>query len=363
VKVMDLGETEQGDPFIVMELLHGKSVAALLAERRVFGQGLTVEIATAVCRALVAAHAAGVVHRDLKPENVFLQQDPDLGTEVKVLDFGVSKVMSDDTHATQSGVLVGTVAYMSPEQALTPKEIDARTDLWSLGLLMFEMLTGRNPFDDDAHYKILARIVQDTPFGRDAEHLDPELVRVVMGCLERSLDRRFGSAAELLAELEKLGQRTFTDPEVVRATGMSSTLKESEGARRPQGANGRSRAHFLLGHCAIANRSRRGRQARALGGRRCRRGRDSDSRVRGDTREGARRRTGTCSRPPASTAPSAMPPAPSAASSAPPTVTPALSASAAPSAAASSTPPVVAKPRRSAPKKPPPVPGIPDKPW
>ena len=159
VRVYDFGETDGGDPFLVMEMLAGETLADRLARRQRLPLGEAVSIALDVARALRAAHEAGVIHRDLKPANVFLCQRPE-GETVKVLDFGVSKILSvDDMSVTTTGALVGSPAYMSPEQARALREIDPRADVWSAGVLLFEMLTGQRPFPSPTVVGVVADIL------------------------------------------------------------------------------------------------------------------------------------------------------------------------------------------------------------
>ncbi len=144
IQIHDVGQTDSGDPFLVMELLAGETLADLLGRKRRLNQREAVVIGRDVARALGAAHDKGIVHRDLKPTNVFLHNQPGEDARVvKVLDFGVSKnlLLSDGLRSMLDGPL-GTPAYMSPEQASRDRDIDGRSDIWSLGVLLFEMLTG-----------------------------------------------------------------------------------------------------------------------------------------------------------------------------------------------------------------------------
>jgi serine/threonine protein kinase len=162
----DFGKLEDGSFYLVLEFVDGKSLRQLIAEGPI-GWERAVVIARQVVSALVAAHAAGIVHRDLKPDNVMLVVQPDGTERVKVLDFGIARVTSsepqrDATHLTKVGAVMGTVAYMSPEQALG-EEVDERTDLYALGVILHEMITGRAPFDADTAAQILAKQITETP--------------------------------------------------------------------------------------------------------------------------------------------------------------------------------------------------------
>jgi eukaryotic-like serine/threonine-protein kinase len=164
--VFDNGVLEDGTPYLVMELLRGESLAARLGRHGVVPLPETVSILEQCCRALTRAHSLGIVHRDIKPENVYLAQSvDDDGYIVKVLDFGIAKVTSslsdDGRSSTRTGTLLGTPLYMSPEQARGLRTIDSRTDLYSLGLVTFTMLTGRLPFSGETLGDLLLQICSE----------------------------------------------------------------------------------------------------------------------------------------------------------------------------------------------------------
>lgn len=207
IEVYDVGETEEGDPYLVMELLRGESLADLLDRRGALDSTRAAAVGAEVAAALAAAHAAGVVHRDLKPANVFLHEDAGHGRVVKVLDFGVSKLLAQESpSATVTGSPIGTPAYMSPEQAQGRRDVDQRTDLWALGVLLFEMVAGRLPFEGSTAYAVVGAVLHaPIPRLKDrVEGVDVRLDAVVARCLERDPERRIASARELGAELESL---------------------------------------------------------------------------------------------------------------------------------------------------------------
>jgi serine/threonine protein kinase len=161
VRVEDFGVADDGRPFLVMELLRGESLARRLTRSPRPSHGETLEVVRQMAAALDAAHAAGIIHRDLKPENVFLAAI-DGATVVKVLDFGVAKftdALAHGARATASNTLIGTPRYMSPEQARSSRELDGRSDLWALGLIGYEMLTGAHPFEGEAIAELLVAIL------------------------------------------------------------------------------------------------------------------------------------------------------------------------------------------------------------
>jgi serine/threonine protein kinase len=207
--VYDVG-THQGRPYLVTELLDGET----LRERAARGPMSTVracEIAADLARGLAAAHGRGVVHRDLKPENVMITRD----ARVKILDFGVAKLRAadvGDTRApvasvpeTESGIIVGTVGYMAPEQ-IRGLESDSRADIFALGAVLFELLTGRQAFEGASRAATLESTLRDDPLSseRSAKNWPPAVHRIVQRCLEKEADARFQSAADLAFALETI---------------------------------------------------------------------------------------------------------------------------------------------------------------
>lgn len=211
VEIYDVGETTDGDPFLVMELLDGETLEQLLARRGRLPAVQVAAIGFQVASALAAAHAAGIIHRDLKPANVFLHSDADLGTSVKVLDFGVSKLVADrGATTTTTGAAVGSPAYMSPEQATAQAGTDHRTDLWSLGVLLYEAAAGKPAFAGETAYAVVGNILHG-PIPELAPLLREEdrgLGAIVARCLRREVEGRMPSARQLAAELEQLLPRS-----------------------------------------------------------------------------------------------------------------------------------------------------------
>ncbi|MDI1445681.1 serine/threonine-protein kinase [Polyangium sp. 6x1] len=208
VEVHDYG-VEGETPYIVMELLRGEDLAARLDKRGKIGLAEAIRITQPICKALRRAHELGLVHRDLKPGNVFLaRQDDD--EAVKLLDFGIAKAVSPGTpqsgDVTRSGNLVGSPLYMSPEQIRKSKEVDHRSDLWSLGVILYQMLTGRMPFVEDEVGAVLVAICTD-PIAKPstlAPELGPEVDRFFERALARDPAERFQSSRELFDALEAL---------------------------------------------------------------------------------------------------------------------------------------------------------------
>ena len=208
VSLHDFGR-ENGVAFAVMELLEGEPLDRYLAGGTLAWRR-ALEIAAAICDGLASAHARGFVHRDLKPANIFITRDG----LVKILDFGLAKQdpfrSESNTSAatspadTEPGLIFGTVGYMSPEQ-VKGDPTDERTDLFSLGCILYEMLAGRRPFAGDTPAEMFAAILRDEPLDfHEGEHtIPPRLGAVVRRCLEKSSDRRFQSARDLPSRCER----------------------------------------------------------------------------------------------------------------------------------------------------------------
>src|SRR6266436_5513800 len=196
IRIFDLGQAK-GFKFITMEFVEGRDLRAVLRERGKLPPDETVRIIAQVCRALESAHAAGVVHRDLKPQNIML----DAKDRVYVMDFGIAHSL-ETPGMTQTGVLMGTPEYMSPEQAKGIK-VDARSDLFALGIIFYEMLTGISPYKADTALATLLKRTQERP--PPLAEVDPAIPKaisdVVMKCLEIDRDQRYSTAREILEDL------------------------------------------------------------------------------------------------------------------------------------------------------------------
>jgi len=199
-RVFEVG-LEQKAPFIVMERLEGQDLAALIAKGPVSG-AVAAGYGLQVCEALAQAHAARIVHRDLKPENLFLHTRSDGGRMIKVLDFGISKSL-EGTVLTQSQAIVGTPQYLAPEQIEHPERVDPRTDIWALGVVLYELTSGERPFRGGSMAELCMNIlaVQPAPLGSKVRGLPAGLERAVQRCLSKPMDERFANVAELAREL------------------------------------------------------------------------------------------------------------------------------------------------------------------
>ena len=208
VRVIDVCETATGQLCLVMEYLDGHDLRrSLEAGERLDARTAAVYLRQ-VCDAIAEAHAAGIVHRDIKPENLFLTIGRDGAPLVKVLDFGISKRMPTDggqpSSLTTTHDALGTPSYMSPEQVRNAARVDARTDVWALGVVLYELVAGAPPFAAISASAMSAAIVADAPLPLRVRcpELAPAFERIVMRCLEKDPDRRFASASELALALE-----------------------------------------------------------------------------------------------------------------------------------------------------------------
>ncbi len=222
VQIFDSGETATGEPFLVMEMLHGEDLGARLARGRLAASE-AVTIGVQALRGLRRAHAAGIVHRDLKPENLFLVKDEDDRTQVKIVDFGLSKMVGESasqsvgvSSLTQAGTMVGTPLYMSPEQIECLPDLDPRTDLWSMGAILYQAIAGAPPFDEPSYARLVISICQrdPAPLAARAPGVPPALVAVIARALERERARRVQTADEFLAALVA----TMSEPDAARAS-------------------------------------------------------------------------------------------------------------------------------------------------
>ncbi len=210
-RVYDVGVLSDGIPFIVMEHLNGQDLADVLQSRGPLPIKLAIEYTMQACEALAAAHASGVVHRDIKPENLFLAKDAQGLDFIKILDFGISKVAlaPGKRGFVRTMMPLGSPVYMSPEQIRSSEQVDARTDIWSLGCVLFELLTGTTAFNEPSLMQLSAAILEHDPVPlRELQPDAPvELENVVMRCLEKDADHRYSNVAELAIALYPFAPR------------------------------------------------------------------------------------------------------------------------------------------------------------
>ncbi|MBW2463630.1 MAG: protein kinase [Deltaproteobacteria bacterium] len=201
VTVLGAGTADDGTPYIVLELLEGRALSDIVSDR-CLTPAVTVDLGIDICIGLAAAHAAGVVHRDLKPENIFICDD---GT-LKILDFGIALLDTDPERVTNHGMIIGTPWYLSPEQASGAEGLDHRTDLWSVGALLYEALAGQTPFEYEGMLQTVLAILRDElpPLRSIAPHVPPALAVVIERCLVKDARFRWSSADALRRALEEV---------------------------------------------------------------------------------------------------------------------------------------------------------------
>jgi serine/threonine protein kinase/Tfp pilus assembly protein PilF len=200
-RMFDLGE-DKGTHFITMEFVPGQDLKGLIRQTGQLAVGTTINLAKQICDGLVEAHKLGVVHRDLKPSNIMIDKEGN----VRIMDFGIARSL-ESKGITGAGVMIGTPEYMSPEQ-VEGKEIDQRSDIYSLGIILYEMVTGRVPFEGETFFTVGMKHKSEMP--QDpmelSTQISDDLSRVILRCLEKDKEMRYQSADELRAELERLEQ-------------------------------------------------------------------------------------------------------------------------------------------------------------
>ena len=207
-RVYDVGRDGENRPFMVLELLEGMDLAKLSKQKGSLPVADAVEYLLQACEALVEAHAAGIVHRDLKPQNLFVTRRLNGTPLVKVLDFGIAKAIgplaAGQLSLTDSAAIIGSPLYMAPEQMRSARTAEVRSDIWALGVILFELLGGQLPFDGETVTEVCIRVVNEQPAEllslRPA--LDPALVAIVMRCLAKDPEERFHNVSALAAALE-----------------------------------------------------------------------------------------------------------------------------------------------------------------
>jgi serine/threonine-protein kinase len=229
-RVLDTGYLEGGSPYLVLEYLVGRDLHAVLQADGPLPLGRAVEYVLQACEAMAEAHGLGIVHRDLKPGNLFLTQLPD-GTEVlKVIDFGISMRLDAELCLTSQTQGLGSPQYMAPEQIASPDTVDARADIWSLGIVLFELLTNAVPFEAESAdltcYRILTE--EPTPLAALRPDLSPELEALVRRCLCKCRDDRYASVQELAEALLPFAPEPCIES-VRRVRGIFSSLHPQPG--------------------------------------------------------------------------------------------------------------------------------------
>ena len=274
-RIIDVGTQESGAPYIVMEHLTGRDLGDLLRERGRLSAEEAIGYVLQACEAMAEAHARGIVHRDLKPSNLFLASPMGGPPVVKILDFGLAKTISveptvseEDTFTT-TDVVMGSVHYMSPEQMRSLKQADLRSDIWALGVILYELVSGQRPFQGNSIPASLIMIGLDPPRPLDPGCAPPGLEAVIMRCLEKDKERRPQTIAELAVLLAPFAARSALASldRIIECQRASHELRsEASGVRGPP--SGHSEASGPRGEASGSRREASGPRGEASGSRR-----------------------------------------------------------------------------------------------
>jgi eukaryotic-like serine/threonine-protein kinase len=214
VRLLEIEKLPSGTPFFVMEYLEGSDLRALLRERGALSPSLAVDYALQALQAVAEGHVKGIVHRDIKPGNLFLTSRADGTALIKVLDFGIAKTIDSDSSESTSltssdDVRLGSPAYMPPEQLQNPRDVDKRSDIWSLGATLYELLCGRPPFEGPGYLELASRILSQPPIPLSSQQVPDTLPNgleaILRKCLEKDRHARYANAAELATALAPFG--------------------------------------------------------------------------------------------------------------------------------------------------------------
>ena len=235
IEITDFGTTDDGRTFVVMELLDGESLAECLARESKLPEQRLLRIASQTASALAAAHAKGVVHRDIKPENLFLlkRKEQDF---VKVVDFGISKSLrqsseeEEQPRLTQTGMVLGTPLYMSPEQARGDENLDHRVDIYALGVIMYEAASGRVPVAGNNDLSVISQVLneQPTPLRELRPEISEEFEAIVMHAMTKDRDERYASANDMLADITAVLDDPTHSTERAKITGPRRLLQRTK---------------------------------------------------------------------------------------------------------------------------------------
>ncbi len=217
-RVSDVGDLEDGTPYMVMEYLDGDDLASVLARRGKLAPTEAVLYALQICDALREAHSLGIIHRDIKPANLFLAKSRGRPPRLKVLDFGISKVEHHDRTRTETKEVLGSPWYMAPEHLQSAHSADARSDIWSLGVILYEFVTGEVPFDGESMTEVIVKVLHEDAFaeGADRPTLPPTLLPIIRRCLAKDPADRYDTIDDLAMALRALERSRSFD---VRSSG------------------------------------------------------------------------------------------------------------------------------------------------
>jgi eukaryotic-like serine/threonine-protein kinase len=220
-RVLDVGKLEgdvdgrlEGTPYIVMEFLDGADLNAIIKHHGPQEPAMAVDLMLQACQAIAEAHSLGIIHRDIKASNFFVTQPEGQAPHLKVLDFGIATTPKGTSDLTDGSSVIGTPSYMAPEQMRSSRLADARSDIWSLGVVLYEMLEGERPFRSEAYSDLCLKVGMDPPEPMVQPNVPDAMRAIVMKCLEKPVERRYQSAAELAFDLLPFA----SDPVLARAS-------------------------------------------------------------------------------------------------------------------------------------------------
>lgn len=229
-RVLDVGELPNGSPFMVMEFLEGSDLEGVLARRGPLPIEEAIFHLLQACEAIAEAHAAGIVHRDLKPANLFLASTPDGSGSIKVLDFGISKDTTEEIDnaspsLTRTTAVLGSPSYMAPEQMRSTRDANVRADIWSLGVILYELLTGEVPFAAESFVELALKVISEEPPAPSSYRADlpPTLEAAILRCLQKDPAARFENVTELAFAIAPFGTAAATAyaERIARVQGLS----------------------------------------------------------------------------------------------------------------------------------------------
>jgi serine/threonine-protein kinase len=213
-RVHDVGRLESQVPFIVMEYLEGADLNAILKHHGAQDSAIAVDLILQACEALAEAHSIGIIHRDIKASNFFITQPENQAPILKVLDFGIATAPEGTSDLTSTQSVIGTPAYMAPEQMRSSRTVDARSDIWSIGVVLYELLEGARPFRSEVYSELVLKVGMDPPVPMENPTIPEALRAIVLRCLEKQVDKRYQTVAELAFDLMPFA----SDPVAARAS-------------------------------------------------------------------------------------------------------------------------------------------------
>src|SRR5262245_59767428 len=239
-RVMDVGTLEDGTPFMVMEYLDGHDLNQILRAHGPQMAQAVVDLILQACEGMAEAHALGIVHRDIKPSNFFITRRPDGSNLLKILDFGISKTPAEMSELTGTQTVIGTPTYMAPEQMVSARSTDPRSDIWSIGVVMYQLLAGRPPFEAETYAQLVLQVGTAPPAPLHVP-LPPGLQDIVLRCLEKDPNKRIQNVGELARMLAPYASDPMSAQQSAeRSSRILTSPRSSGGIAMPGSAGGLS---------------------------------------------------------------------------------------------------------------------------